>query len=79
MSDSETKAVEKQIDNARVNGVRIIQIASLLRRISLLNDIRALYDLVCVIKTEKPDVVHTHTSKAGILGRMAAKIARVQK
>ncbi len=77
MTDSESEAVEKQIDNARVNGVRIIQIPSLLRRISPLNDIRALYDLVRIIKTEKPDVVHTHTSKAGILGRVAAKIARV--
>ena len=77
MTDSEREAVEKQIDNARVNGVRIIQIPSLLRRISPLNDIRALYDLVRIVKTEKPDVVHTHTSKAGILGRLAAKIARV--
>ena len=77
MTDSEREAVEKQIDNARVNGVRIIQIPSLLRRINPLNDIRALYDLVRIIKAEKPDVVHTHTSKAGILGRLAAKIARV--
>ena len=77
MSDSEKEAVDRQIDNARVNGVRIVQIPSLLRRISPLHDIRALYDLVGLIKAEKPDVVHTHTSKAGILGRLAAKIARV--
>ena len=55
------------INDARANGVKIVQIPSLLRRISPLNDIRALYDLVRIIKTEKPDVVHTHTSKAGII------------
>ena len=78
MTDSEREVVENQIDNARVNGVKIIQIHSLLRRISPVNDIRALYDLVRIIKAEKPDAVHTHTSKAGILGRLAAKIARVR-
>ena len=77
MTDSEKEAVDGQINEARVNGVKIVQIPSLVRRISPVNDIRALYDLVRIIKTEKPDVVHTHTSKAGILGRMAAKIARV--
>jgi glycosyltransferase involved in cell wall biosynthesis len=77
MTDSESEAVDRQINDARVNGVKIVQIPSLLRRISPMNDIRALYDLVRIIKAEKPDVVHTHTSKAGILGRMAAKITRV--
>ena len=77
MTDSERKAVEIQIESARVNGVKVIQIPSLLRRISPMNDIRALCDLVRIIKAEKPDVVHTHTSKAGILGRVAAKIVRV--
>jgi len=77
MTDSERGAVKGLINDARANGVTIVQIPSLLRRISPVNDIRALYDLVRIIKTVKPDVVHTHTSKAGILGRMAAKIARV--
>jgi glycosyltransferase involved in cell wall biosynthesis len=77
MTDSEQGAVNGLINDARANGVKIVPIPSLVRRISPLNDIRALYDLVRIIKTEKPDVVHTHTSKAGILGRMAAKIARV--
>lgn len=77
MTDSEREAVNRQINDARVDGVKIVPIPSLLRRISPLIDFRALYDLVRIIKTEKPDVVHTHTSKAGILGRIAAKIARV--
>ena len=77
MTDSERGAVKRLINDARANGVKIVQIPSLLRRISLVNDIRALYDLVRIIKTEMPDVVHTHTSKAGLLGRVAAKITKV--
>ena len=77
MTDSEMKVVDKQIYDARINGVKIVQIPSLVRRISPVNDVRTLFDLVRIIKTEKPDVVHTHTSKAGILGRLAAIIARV--
>ncbi len=77
MTESEREAVDRLINDARINGVKIIQIPSLVRRINLLNDLRTLYDLVLIIKTEKPDVVHTHTSKAGILGRIAAKIDRV--
>ena len=77
MTDSERGAVKRLMNDARANGVKIVQIPSLLRRISPVNDLRALYDLVRIIKTAKPDVVHTHTSKAGILGRIAAKIARV--
>ena len=77
MTDSEREAVERQIENARVNGVKVVSVHSLVRRISPVRDIHALYDLVRIIKTEKPDVVHTHTSKAGLLGRLAAKIAKV--
>lgn len=76
MTDSERGAVDRQTNDARVNGVKIVQIPSLLRRISPVNDIRALYDLVRIIKIEKPDIVHTHTSKAGILGRMAAILTK---
>jgi glycosyltransferase involved in cell wall biosynthesis len=77
MINSEKEAVEKQTGIARLNGVRIVSIPSLVRRISPLNDVRALYELYRIIQKERPDIVHTHTSKAGILGRLAAKIAGV--
>jgi len=77
MADAEREEVDGQINDARMQGVKIVQIPALLRRISPLNDIRALYDLVRIIQKEKPDVVHTHTSKAGLLGRLAAKISKV--
>lgn len=37
-----------------------------------INDIRAFFFLRKIIKKEKPDIVNTHTSKAGVLGRLAA-------
>lgn len=77
MTDSERDAVDKQIEKARFNGVKVVSVHFLVRRISPIRDFKALCDLVRIIKEEKPDVIHTHTSKAGILGRIAAKIARV--
>ena len=77
MTDIEREAVEEQEDRARVRGVQIVAVPCLVRRISPLSDIIALYDLVRIILKEKPDIVHTHTSKAGILGRLAAKISKV--
>jgi len=77
MTDSEKVAVGTQIENARVNGVRIVAAPALVRRIHPARDILALVDLVRIIQKEKPDIVHTHTSKAGILGRLAAKLINV--
>jgi glycosyltransferase involved in cell wall biosynthesis len=56
--------------------VRIIP--SLIREISFLRDIRALIGIYSFIKSHKIDIVHTHSSKAGILGRWAAKLAGVK-
>ena len=40
-------------------------------------DLKALSDIIRLLKQEQFDVVHTHSSKAGILGRWAAYLARV--
>ena len=51
------------------------RIAGLGRSISPLADARAFFALAAMIKREQPDVIHTHTAKAGVLGRLAAMIA----
>lgn len=51
--------------------------ASLVRHISPLADLRALWHLVRLLREEQPHIVHTHTSKAGVLGRLAAWITGV--
>jgi glycosyltransferase involved in cell wall biosynthesis len=55
--------------------VKATRIAGLGRSISPLADAKAFFALVAMIKNEKPDVIHTHTAKAGVLGRLAAMIA----
>jgi glycosyltransferase involved in cell wall biosynthesis len=42
-----------------------------------LDDLRALVSLIRLLRRERPDVVHTHMAKAGVLGRIAACMARV--
>lgn len=53
-------------------GVKPIIIPGLGRKISWRDDLTALSKLFRLIKTEKPDIIHTHTAKAGTLGRIAA-------
>jgi glycosyltransferase involved in cell wall biosynthesis len=55
---------------ARENNVVPVLIPEMSREISL-SDIGSLWKIYRLIKTEKPDIVHTHTAKAGTLGRAA--------
>jgi glycosyltransferase involved in cell wall biosynthesis len=57
--------------------VRMVELPSLVRPIAPLGDVKALSDLVRTFHRLRPHVVHTHTSKAGILGRLAARAASV--
>jgi glycosyltransferase involved in cell wall biosynthesis len=57
--------------------VEIAGLPSLVQPIAPLSDMRALRGLVATFRRYRPDVVHTHTSKAGILGRLAARAMRV--
>jgi glycosyltransferase involved in cell wall biosynthesis len=47
------------------------------RRIRVTDDLRAFLELVRLIFRFRPDVVHTHTAKAGVLGRLAAALFNV--
>jgi glycosyltransferase involved in cell wall biosynthesis len=64
--------------NARLAGAeRWVVVPALTREIRPGKDIKALFSLLRLFRRIKPDVVHTHSSKAGILGRLAAFAARV--
>jgi glycosyltransferase involved in cell wall biosynthesis len=56
-------------------GIALVVVPSLVHPISLSADFRALLELVRTFRRIKPDVVHTHQSKAGILGRLAGRFA----
>jgi glycosyltransferase involved in cell wall biosynthesis len=57
-------------------GVRIIIEPALVRRPQAVLDCFAIFRLAALIRRGRYDVVHTHSSKAGILGRFAAWLAR---
>jgi glycosyltransferase involved in cell wall biosynthesis len=63
--------------DARRRGCRVVDIPALGREVAPLADLTALAELVRLIRRERPAIVHTHTSKAGFIGRLAAVIARV--
>jgi len=52
-------------------------IIPLTRKITILKDLKATYNLYKLIRKEKPDIVHTHTPKAGIIGMLASYFAKV--
>jgi glycosyltransferase involved in cell wall biosynthesis len=56
--------------------IKAIRIPGLGRSISIRKDLKAFFLLMREIRRFKPDVVHTHTAKAGVLGRVAAFLAR---
>jgi glycosyltransferase involved in cell wall biosynthesis len=55
----------------------LVRIPTLIRAIRPLQDLRALRDLTRYFQFHRPDLVHTHSGKAGLLGRWAAHRARV--
>ena len=55
--------------------IKATRIAGLGRSISLQADLKAFLELINLIKEFKPDVIHTHTAKAGVLGRLASIFA----
>jgi glycosyltransferase involved in cell wall biosynthesis len=77
MTDAEEAAVTDARRDAVYRGVKFVPVAALVRPIRPLRDFQALLVLLWHIWVERPDIVHTHTSKAGILGRLAARLAGV--
>lgn len=61
------------------NGIEVKEYPiSLFRSLNPLNDLKALIEAVKIIKKEKPDVIHCHSAKGGIIGRTAGWITGVK-
>ncbi len=58
------------------NNISCIRLKYLRRAINPFNDWLAFCEIKKLLKTEKPDILHLHSSKAGILGSVAAKKMR---
>ncbi len=57
----------------RAAGCTVITIPCLGRRVALADDLRAMRQLRAALAQWQPDLVHTHTAKAGVLGRLVAR------
>ena len=64
-------------DAVRDLGVPYYVIPDLVHPMSPVRDCRALGQVTQLIRRLSPDVVHSHTSKAGVIGRLAARAAGV--
>jgi glycosyltransferase involved in cell wall biosynthesis len=62
---------------AEKTGSEVVVIPSFRRQVSPIHDLRALIQTMGFIRREHVQIVHTHTSKAGFIGRLAAYLSRV--
>ncbi len=67
----------KLLENTGMPEFPIVEFPDMVRELSPLHDLKAFFALKKYFKAGKFDVVHTHSSKAGILGRIAARAAGV--
>jgi glycosyltransferase involved in cell wall biosynthesis len=58
-------------------GIEPQYIADMHRSINPMNDVKAFFEIIKIIRQFKPDIVHTHAAKSGALGRLAAFICGV--
>ncbi len=65
------------VPRARAGGYEFREESELIRAVNPWIDLRAWRYLTATFQQLRPDIVHTHSSKAGILGRLAARDARV--
>ena len=66
------------LDDETSGAVKVYFIKDLIREINPLKDFKAFIEIYKILKKEKPDIVHTHSSKAGILGRITAFAAGIK-
>lgn len=59
-----------------IKDIKLYFVPTLIRHINPLYDILAFFHLFFILLKERPTIVHTHSSKAGILGRLSAWLSR---
>jgi glycosyltransferase involved in cell wall biosynthesis len=70
----EGHALEQKLESV---GIETIRIKSLKRNIYLLGDIQAFWELFFIFRLERPDIIHLNSSKAGLIGTIAARLASI--
>ncbi|MDD3895152.1 MAG: glycosyltransferase family 4 protein [Syntrophomonadaceae bacterium] len=64
-------------DALEERGIPVYHSPSLVRAVSPFRDLLCLHEIVKLFKKVKPDLISTHSSKAGILGRLAARLCSI--
>ena len=59
-----------EIEYSSLSNLPVIRINHLGRKISPLNDYKAWRELRAIVREQKPEIIHTHTFKAGLIGRL---------
>jgi glycosyltransferase involved in cell wall biosynthesis len=77
LTSTEAAQVDAALKELRQAGVALVNVPALVREIRPLSDVWATVTLWRFLRQERPSIVHTHTSKAGAVGRIAAWFARV--
>jgi glycosyltransferase involved in cell wall biosynthesis len=70
-------ATEENCRRLEKAGIRWMLLPSLSREVHPIKDAQVLWQLIRLFLQERPTLVHTHTSKAGVLGRIAAGVTQV--
>lgn len=68
--DDEVDYLESKLPNLKVT-----RIETLSRRVSIFSEISTLISLIKKIREFKPDIIHTHLAKAGVIGRVASLLS----
>lgn len=74
MISADGKELAAVIENEKCRHI----IVPMTRKITPFSDIKCLFRLIRIFKKEKPDIVHSHTPKAGLLGMLAAKYCGIK-
>lgn len=61
------------IERAKERGLTCVSANHLVRPLNIISDSRCYLELKCIVSAWKPDLIHAHSSKAGIIGRLVAK------
>ena len=60
-------------------GIRHVAVPAFTRSTNPLQDVKAFWQLLRLLRAERPDVLHTHNPKPGILGRIAGRVVGVPR
>lgn len=66
------------VEWAKGMGIKVYSLSNMKRRPSPFDDLMTMIQLTSIIRREKPDIVHCHSWKAGVLGRIAAFLCGVK-